>query len=509
MRTLYTQATLYARNERMFSVRDGRFEDFYFEHPGGPFDREIDLQGQTVLPGFNDAHGHFLGLMYIKRQINVEHITSLDDLKTAFQDVPTLIQASKYNEHNFPDHTLLDRTTLDALRADIPVLVLRVCGHVLMANSKAIEVALNKNPSLVQSTTHDLARGRFYETGIRDILAAFLDPSKDAIKADLLAAEKLCFKAGITSFQSDDFVVYPVPYERVIAAYDDLKDRLKIRIYQQAHLNTLNLYRDFIAKGYPKKWVGRMRMGPLKLLVDGSLGGQTAAMHAPYQGSDANGLLNFNEATLVDYFNLAQHAQMDVSWHAIGDRATATILDALKKSHRQKDARHAIIHAQLTGHEEIKTMRALQMGAMIQPCFLDDDIPILDAYLGKKAADTYLFNTLYQSVPTALSTDAPISALSPLKNIYHAVTRKSLKHPDWPAHRADEGLSIADAIDGYTTMGAYFMHQETTLGALKKGYLADFTVIDRLDLSDIESFLTARVTVTAVQGEHVYDTPID
>ena len=135
MRTLYTNASLYGHSARHFSVVSGTFDAFYTEIPTESFDEVIDLKGQTVLPGFNDSHGHFLGLRYIARQVSLADAKTLDDVKTLFQGKKTLIRASLFNENTFETGELLDRTTLDQFRDDIPVLVLRVCGHILMANS--------------------------------------------------------------------------------------------------------------------------------------------------------------------------------------------------------------------------------------------------------------------------------------------------------------------------------------------------------------------------------------
>lgn len=502
MRTLYTHANIYHQKATHFSVVDGVFDAFYTDIPKESFDEIIDLNGQTVLPGFNDSHGHFLGFRYIARQVSLAGVHTLDEVSTLLQGDKTLIRASLFNENTFETGELLDKATLDRMRDDIPVLVLRVCGHILMANSKAIAMVQEKI-GLKASEKANLERGLFYEEMIGEVMGVFLDPSQAEIEEDLLAAQGMAFQEGITSFQTDDFVTYPVPYERIIHAYEALTGTLKIRIQQQCHLNTLDKLDDFLNKGYAHKRYGRAVMGPSKLLVDGSLGGKTAAMHAPYVGTEERGLLNFSKETLMAYIEKLNAYDMDLSWHAIGDRASAVILDALEAVPLRADHRHALIHAQLTGRAEIERMKALNVGAMIQPVFLDDDIPILEKTLGDKASDTYLFKTLMEHVPTALSTDAPIVPLSPLTNMYHAVTRQSLKHKDAPAHLPDQGLSIQQAIDGYTRMGAYFMRDES-LGELKPGFKADFVAIENIDLTRIESFLTARVTLTVVNGERVY-----
>jgi predicted amidohydrolase YtcJ len=501
---LYYNAKIYGRNETAFNVRGGKFDTFY--HSLGQMPSEaIDLKGQWVLPGFNDSHGHFIGMAYMAKMRSLETTRNLEDLNTVFEGVNGFAMGVKYDDKVLVLGRYLEKADLDTLNLPHPIIVLRVCGHFAVANEAAIKAAKAFHKDLPADQNVDFERGHFKEEAIKWLQAPFFNPSVDQLKEEILWAQNHVLKYGVTAFASDDFITYPIPYERVIEAYQELapKDELRVRLYQQAHLKTLELMDDFFKKGYAHKKYGRFTMGPSKLLVDGSLGAQTAAMKAPYAGTQNTGLLNYDKETLKAYISRLNKYKMDFAWHAIGDQTSQVIIDAVKETGLFKGARPAIIHAQLTGLEEIKQMKALNIGAQIQPIFLDDDLPIIKTYLGEKASDTYLFKTLYDSVPTSLSTDAPIVSVNPFLNMYAAITRTSIKYKDLPAHLKHEALTMEEAIEAYTSKGAYFMRQEK-LGALDEGFLADFVVVKDLDLNEVESLKKATVTLTVIEGEIEY-----
>ena len=505
MRTLYINAKIYGQSATAFSVKDGVFEVFFDTNDTSNFEEVVDLKGRTVLPGFNDAHGHFMGLSYMAKMRSLANVKTLADLSEAFEGINGFTMGVHYDDKVLKLSRYLDIRDLDAIEKDHPLIVLRVCGHFAVANTAAIEIAKAYHASRPDAQNVDYDLGHFKEEAIKWLQAPFFNPDVESLKADILWAQDHVLKHGVTAFASDDFITYPVPYERIISAYHDLAQSgaLKVRIYQQAHLKTHDLLLDFLNKGYAHQQVGRFKMGPSKLLVDGSLGAKTAAMKAPYQGSDNTGLLNYDVALLTQYIQTLNTHQMDYAWHAIGDAATQAIIDATQKAGLYKGAKPSIIHAQLTGQEEVSQMAKLGIGALIQPIFLDDDIPVIDDYLGPKGQDTYLFKSLYDAVPTALSTDAPIVSVSPFDNLYCAITRTSLKYPEAGAHRLDEALSIDEAIKGYTEMGAYFMNEER-LGKLKAGYLADFIVVAGFDPNDVESLKRTTVEMTFIEGHNVY-----
>ena len=501
---LYYNAKIYGRNETAFNVRAGKFDTFFHSLDEMPANA-TDLNGQWVFPGFNDAHGHFIGISYMAKMRSLKDVTTLDLLAGAFHGVTGFTMGVQYDDKQLTLGRYLEKADLDALNLEVPVIVLRICGHFAVANQKAIDIAKAYHPDLPITPNVDFDKGHFKEDAIKWIQAPFFNPSVEDLQEDILSTQQHLLKQGITAFASDDFITYPVPYERVIEAYKILArtDRLRVRVYQQAHLRSLELMDDFLRKGYAHQKYGRFTMGPSKLLVDGSLGAQTAAMKKPYQGTSETGLLNYDKETLKAYLKKLNAKKMDFAWHAIGDRTSQVIIDAVQEEGLFDGARPAIIHAQLTGLEEIKAMKEAGIGAQIQPIFLDDDLPIIHDYLGEKAKDTYLFKTLYESVPTALSTDAPIVDVNPWMNIYAAITRSSVKYPTLKPHLQEEALSFDQAIDAYTKQGAYFMRQEK-LGALNEGFIADFIVVKDLDPNDSESLKKATVTMTVIDGTIEY-----
>lgn len=501
---LYTNARIYGRQETAFTVKDGYFDQFFHAHqiPDTP---ATDLAHQWVLPGFNDAHGHFIGIAYMAKMRPLHQVKTLPDLAAAFDDIKGFTMGVHYDDKQLALGRYLEKADLDQIHADIPLIVLRMCGHFAVANSAAIKMAKayhQKGPSFAHV---DFAKGHFKEDAIKWLQAPFFNPSEKTLQAEILAAQAHVLAHGITAFASDDFITYPVPYERIIKAYQSLAKTgaLKVRLYQQAHLKSLALLDDFLDKGYAHQQYGRFKMGPSKLLVDGSLGAKTAAMKTPYQDSQDRGLLNYDAKTLHAYLQKINAHQMDFAWHAIGDRATQVIIDAVKATGLFKGARPAIIHAQLTGLEEIHQMKALGIGAQVQPIFLDDDIPVIHAYLGDKANDTYLFKTLYENLPTALSTDAPIVDVNPFHNLYTAITRRSLKYPQLNPHLAEEAMNIDQAIDAYTHQAAYFM-REDDLGVIAPGYQADFIVVKDFDINTVASLKKAAVMRTVIAGQTEY-----
>jgi len=504
MKIGFKNVTIPYHDETFLVVENGLIKGLYNNLPSEPYDLVIEGKNQVLMPGFNDSHGHFLGLSYIAKQLDVTPYQTLDALKSAFEKVDhDVIRAAHFYESNFETNSLIPKTSLESISKEKPTLILRACGHVLMANQKAIDIALDYHQSKPSNEMYDYENGWFYETAVGFILAPFLDPSLETLLEDIKMSELEAFKYGVTAFQSDDFITYPIDFERIMDAFKVASKTLKLRLYEQVHLKTLSDFDRFIEKGYVKQSWGRIQMGPSKLLIDGSLGAKTAAMKTPYQGTSNHGLLNYDLETLREYIKRLNTHEMDLSWHAIGDLATSHILDALESVPLRKDHRHAIIHAQLTGLEEIKRMKALGVGAMIQPVFLDDDIPILEDFLGPKKEDTYLFKTLTDSVMTALSTDAPIVSLSPFLNMYHAITRTSLKHPSYGPHLKEEGLTFKEAYDGYTKNSAYFMHHGR-IGEIKEGYFADLILVNHLKIDDAKSLLDAEVTLTMIEGEIVY-----
>ena len=513
MKTAYIHCRIPFSTYNAFIVEHGRFTHVGHAQSilNQPIDQVIDLEDQVVLPGFNDAHMHLLGLGYMLSIHPLHGFKTIPELiETLKEDTRPLIEGRGFTESQFEERRVLTKDDLNQIADDRPVLLYRVCGHLLVVNDYAIKKVIETKGEPAFKGEVDLSLGHFKEGAIAWLKEVFDQKDQNTLKEEILNAQQHLFAHGVTAIGSDDFIVYAKPYEEVLTILKDLglSGALKLRVQEQANLPKIGDFKDFLAKGYPNTNYGRYHLATSKLLVDGSLGASSAYMLEPYENEGENrGLLNFDQSTLETYIKLCHEHNMDFTWHAIGDGTSKTILDALEAVSDEitrKNHRHAIIHAQLTPKDQILRMQALNVGSMPQPIFIDEDIDVLEKKLGERRFNTYLFKTQYDHVPTALSTDAPIETVNPFRNLYLACTRQSLKHPSHPPFIPEEAFDIQSAIHAYTKMGAYFMYKEQELGEIKPGYLADFIVVSGFNEHNLKSLLSTKVVHTYVEGECVF-----
>lgn len=470
-------------------------------------DEIIDLQDKTVLPAFHDSHMHLVGLGWQRSIFDVAQYDSIQAMQSAGKKrKEAFILGRGFHEQTTKEKRSLNKQDLDAISTVKPIVIYRACGHVLFANSKAIELAHALNPKF---SSELIKTGIFKEADMDFIKAIFPTPSLKDIKSYIENAQANLLENGITSVGSDDYHIFAtVPYETIKQAFKALvdEDKLKLNVLEQVNLPKLSDLKDYLKKGYAHENYGTFTEGPLKLLADGSLGGHSAYMKEPYADKDTRGIEIFDKEALRTRIELARTKHMDFAIHAIGDQTTQTLID-LKACFNDDPLayRDAIIHAQLSDHAQIQRMAELNLGAQIQPIFLNSDIPIIEDRLGNRAQETYLFNTMIKSgLPTTISTDAPIEAVNPFENLYCATTRKSIKHPDKPPFLASEAIPIQQALKAYTKTPAYFAYKSTKIGQIKKGYEADFIVVDHFNPKRPQSFLKTEILKTFHLGQCVF-----
>ena len=319
---------------------------------------------------------------------------------------------------------------------------------------------------------------------------------------------------GVTSAQTDDFVAFPqVDYEVLIAAYQELekKGKLTVKINQQAQLVNIEDLKGFIGKGY-KTGVGNdyFKIGPLKLIGDGSLGARTAYMTQPYNDDDSTcGIPIYTQEQLDEMVEYAHKNGMHVVIHCIGDKIMYMVVEAMEKAlkkYPKEDHRHGIVHCQITTKELLDKFKELKLHAYIQSIFLDYDINIVEDRIGKERAKyTYNFKTLMDSgVITSNGSDCPVELPNVMNGVQCAVTRKTLdgKGP----FLSEQALSVEEAIKSYTIMGAYGSFEEKTKGSIEVGKVCDFVVlgqnpfeVEKDKLKDIE------ILATYLDGKCVFD----
>lgn len=505
MPVLYTNARVfsgYGTTFDGFAVEDGRFlavgntEELTQAYPDAEV---IDLNGKFVCAGFNDSHMHLLGLGTQLCQAQLApHSDSLSHVMKALSqyandhpDAPFIIgrgwnQDDFYDEHRFPT-----RDDLDSVCPDRPCLITRACGHVAVANSTALslaaidEHAVSVDGGCVYVDENGRPTGVLSENAISLVSTLIPKPDRREIKRRLCHAIEFVHSYGITSVQTDDFSSVDVPFEEIIEAYLELKreGKLTVRVTEQCNLPTMDLLNRFLDAGYVTGWGDEFfRIGPLKLLADGSLGARTALLRAPYADSSENiGISTFSPETIDALVLRAHQAGMQIAIHAIGDGACDLVLDAFEhawQAHPRSDARHGIVHAQVVTSEQIARMKKLGLHAYIQSIFLDYDSQIVHSRLGNRASEAYPAASLLRNgIPFSNGSDSPVELPSVLGGIQCAITRASFSRPAKPTYLPHEALTLSQALQSFTSAGAYASFEEHIKGQIAPGQLADFVVL--------------------------------
>lgn len=415
-----------------------------------------------------DSHLHVLGLGYIESMINLSKYKSIKKITTIKSNKEFIIGRG-WHENDFKEKRQPNKSDLNKISLDNPVIFIRVCGHVVVVNDKAMEMAnVNKGTAQIDGGTFDVKTGVFTEDALKLVYSIIPKPNKEAIKDMFEMGSKILVNNNVYMCASDDFSTLPVHYEIVLQAMKEVYEegRMQVKIVEQVNLPSKILLDDFISKGYHNINEKQYKMGPLKLLADGSLGGRTASMREPYNDDPDNvGIKVFTDEVINELIYTADQNNMDVHIHAIGDGAIDQVLNGIEASilkTKRIDHRHAIIHAQLANREQIKRMISLGVSAIVQPIFLNSDIPILESRLGKdRMKETYLFKTMYnEGMKVGFSTDSPVEDVSPTDNIEVAMTRISLKYPEFGVFLDEERFTYEECIDCYGNHNKWLLREE-------------------------------------------------
>jgi len=489
------------------------------------YDQLIDLDGKTVLPGLNDSHLHISLIGHGMNSCNLAGSNSIDDVIQRGISYLSTKKDLKYLEgrgwnqdyFNEGEKRLLNRYDLDKISMDIPIIFDRICGHVAVGNSKALELLNIDSTTFVDGgeitlDKNNIPNGVFNENAVRLLQSIIPDKSKELRKKEFLMAMEYAISQGLTSVQSCDIMSkdYKVVFETIQELHED--SLLKFRYAHQFNFQEIEDFKVYLetennSKSYDEKFFSK---GALKLFKDGSLGARTALLKNHY--NDANGEFGveaLSDKQLQDLCDLASVNNIQVITHAIGDAAIDSVINAYEKTmiNGKNPLRHGIVHNQITSMDQLERIAKLNIPVMYQPIFLDYDIKIIRERVGDILAKTsYAFNTLYKlGAPVSLGTDAPVEDCNPFENIYCAINRKCLDETPADPFFSEEIMSVEDAIDAYTIGSAYNEFKEEFKGRIKPGFVADFIVIDQ-DIFTIESMKVKDIKVleTIVGGKTVY-----
>jgi predicted amidohydrolase YtcJ len=478
----------------------------------------IDLKGRTLLPGFIDAHCHagMYGISQARVQCGPEFVHSIEEMKRAVarrareKPAGALIVGRGYQEHALEEKRHPTRWDLDEAAPDHLVIIVRTCGHVVVANSRALQTCdiragIPDPPGgRIDRLSNGEPTGVLIDEAASQLLMKFQPDAEEYLEGMRIMNKKF-LALGITSVQ-DASGRNPVEiraFQRAI-----LKKELKVRTYfmVQSTGEAVRLGERYLESGMMTGFGNeQLRLGPYKIMLDGAGSAGSAAMHEPYPKSTDYGILYFDQATLTARIQRATQCGFQVGVHAIGDRAVEMVLNSYEAVYAGlRGARPRIEHCGFVNEQMIRKMRDLGVIAILGQPFLYE---LGDAYIGvygrDRLEDIYPLRALLAGgVKVALSSDSPVIDPNPLHGIYFAVAGKTKSGAAFPHHTP---VDILAALRAYTMGGACASFEENCKGTIENGKLADMVVLSRSLLrAKAEEILDATVDLTMVDGEIVH-----
>jgi predicted amidohydrolase YtcJ len=481
----------------------------------------------TVLPGFNDAHVHFLAGGFSLSNVNLRDATSPADMVRRLAEYARLqpqgrwILGGDWDHESWtdaatgrPNSTLPTRFLIDPVTTHHPVLISRLDGHMALANSLALRLAnvtreTNDPPGgMILREPHTGVPAGILKDSAMALVERFVPEKSSQEKREAaLAAMRHAAAMGVTSLTD-------VSADDDLALYQDLLRRgeLMTRIY--AARSVVNW--ETLAKAGIRSHFGgdMLRVGILKGFSDGSLGSSTALFFEPYADAPENRGLLFDqmlpEGIMRKRVEAADKCGLQVMIHAIGDEANLRILDLYEEVARAngaRDRRFRIEHAQHLRASEIPRFGRQGVIASMQPYHAADDGRWCQRRIGaERCRGTYAFRSLLNAAAMlAFGSDWTVAPLNPLPGIKAAVTRQTFDGTNPEGWMPQEKISLDEALCAYTFGSAYAEFGESSKGTLTPGKLADLVVLDRdihkIDASDLDR---AKVVLTVLNGKVVF-----
>lgn len=477
----------------------------------------IDLENKCVFPGFNDSHMHLLGHGASLSQVDLSSARSIDDVieMTKVYINENNIEADQWvvgrgwNQDFFDVQEIPTCDDLDKISKEHFIFLRRACGHVATSNSKILDT-FNLSKSLTTIDGGEYENGVFKENALDLVTSNMPIPTKDDLKKWIQTGIKDLLSMGITSVQSDDLCVFsekliPAVFQSFIEM--DIQGQLELRVYEQSLYRNAKLLKEAIDTGYKQnKGSYNFKLGPLKILGDGSLGGRTAWLNKAYADDPSTqGIHMYTQDELNEYVLLAQENNIASAIHCIGDKMLDSALDAIENANNQSpnpNLRHGIVHCQITTKEQLERMKKMNVMAYVQPIFLDYDAHIVYDRVGKLADTSYNWKTMMDlDLRISFGSDAPVDSADPIQGIHCAVTRTGLNGLPKEGYLKEQSISVYNAIYNYTVESAFASYEEDIKGKILPDYLADLVVIDGPIFNDV---LSSKVNMTIVNGQIKY-----
>jgi hypothetical protein len=479
----------------------------------------FDAEGRRAIPGFNDAHVHF-----VDGGAELENV----DLKDA--DTPAefarrigerarsrpgeWIVGGNWDDQRWSPPELPTRALIDDVTNGTPVFVYRYDGHIALANSAALgragitEATPDPAGGSIVRDSRGVPTGVLKDAAMTPVQRVIPKMSAERRLAVVKSALKHAASVGVTSVQDMN------PSYDDLAAYAELASRgeLTTRIYA-APMETdwYDQAKIGVRRAFGSSW---LRIGAIKGYADGSLGATTAYFFEPYADApQTRGLLSDEMQPIANMrtrLMAADHAGLQLCIHAIGDAGISTILDLFSDivaANGDRDRRFRIEHAQHIAPKDFDRFASMKVVASMQPYHAIDDGRFAERRIGpERIKTTYAFKTLLdKGVRLAFGTDWAVAPLNPLLGLYAATTRATLDGKNPGGWVPEQKISIEQAVTAYTAGSAFAEFQDREKGTLARGKLADLVILSE-DIFAIppERLKDVQVLATIAGGKIVH-----
>lgn len=469
-------------------------------------DTIIDAKGQTILPGFIDAHCHFLGLGFNQKKVNLVGTKSFEEVVVRvldFQNEHNLdfIEGRGWDQNDWDIKEFPNKRLLDKMFPETPVALTRIDGHAILCNQAALDLGNVTVNSKIEGGELVIENGELTGVLVDNaeslVLNYWPNPTREDLVTALFDAQKICFDLGLTTV--DDAGLS----QQAIEIIDSLQHTgdLNIRIYAMVSGTKENVD-YYLNKGIIK--TDKLNVRSFKFYADGALGSRGALLRDAYSDKPNHfGLL----VTDLETFNTAAHrianSDYQMNTHAIGDSANHAVLQTYKKVLQgKKDRRWRVEHAQVVSPEDFELYKDIVPS--IQPTHATSDMYWAKDRLGEeRVKGAYAYKQLLDAHgKVALGTDFPVEQVSPFLTFYAAVARQDLEHFPEGGYQIENALTREQTLKGMTIWAAYSNFEDNEKGSIEPGKFADFIILDKdimtVDVSEIPNI---KVKQTFVNGK--------
>jgi len=511
---IVTNANIYTVDDdfttvEAFAVKDGKFiavgssEEVTSKYQS---DSLIDAKGQTITPGFIDAHCHFLGLGYNQQAVNLVGTKSFEQVVKRVVDFQNennrdFITGRGWDQNDWDDKNFPNKKLLDKLYPDTPIALTRIDGHALLCNQAALDLGSVTVNSQIEGGEVVVENGELTGVLVDNAETLVMDhwpkPTRNDMVQALMDSQKLCFDLGLTTV--DDAGLN----QNAIEVIDSLHNSgdLKMRIYAMVSHSPENLD-YFLDKGIIK--TDRLNVRSFKFYADGALGSRGAMLKEPYSDKPGHlGLMVTDLETLKQSAERIAQSKYQMNTHAIGDSANLAVLNIYNKVLEGKnDRRWRVEHAQIVSENDFNLYKNVMPS--VQPTHATSDMYWAEDRVGAdRVKGAYAYKKLLNAYgKVALGTDFPVEQVSPFLTFYAAVARQDLEQFPESGFQMENALTREEALKGMTIWAAYSNFEENEKGSIEEGKFADFIILDanimKVSASEIPNI---KVKQTFVNGE--------